>query len=141
MRYLAVLAALVMVTGCSVSMNIQRSSIRSASDVVTTVKLDKTDLEQVDTVKADIKAVAEKILKFLEDNDNSVIPFDQLQAKLCENIDDRLKPFVEQLVKQLKKFVKADKLGPNTIKRGKAFCYGVINSCDKYYNADRLEDD
>jgi len=142
MKYCALFLVVVMLLGCgcSASMNVQRSSIRSAVDVVTTVRLDQVSIGQVDDERLSIQTVTEKILAFLEGDETDVIDFESLEAKISDQLDDKFKPFVEQMFARLSKYVRADTISPFNRKRGIAFCRGAILACTRYDKTDRDDD-
>jgi len=136
-KFAVLFLVLVLVAGCA-SMNVQRSGIRGAADVITTVRLDKVDVDKVDDELASIRTVTEKILAYLEEA--SIIDLSALEDILKQQLDAKFHPFIEEGVEELRRFVKNVNIKPSNKKRGIAFCRGILKSCDLYDKTDRDDD-
>ena len=141
MRFLSVLLVIVLCTmaiGCSdtlSSLNFQRSSIRGAGDIATTIWLEETSVVKIDETKAELLGVANSIEGFL--SANPTITEKELVAGLLTVTPVEYQLLVAAIAATVNVKVEIGPIGPDNVKRIVGFLDGIRSGVAKYSIEDR----
>ena len=126
--------------GCTTTLNVQRSVLRAGGDLIATERIEDVDVDAVDAEKLAIKSAAQTIIDFLDTGDVSVLPLDGVRQALRDKLPEQYKYIADLLLAQaIDQTVSVDKIGPNNVKRLKAFAIGLKSGADEYAVEDRGE--
>jgi hypothetical protein len=128
--------ASVLLAGCTPpSMNEQRSALRAAGDVFTTIYLDDRAAADIPKRKSELKQLSEKLLEFLSDGNAAALTETKLKDGVLKLVPKGYRDMADNLLSSLSKRkaeVKIDKIGQDNIDRLKAFLIGALLGIDKY---------
>lgn len=136
---LVVMLSGIFTAGC-ISMNQQRSILRSAADNTVTAALDKKDSEsEAESFQAGIKLVATQVKSFLESNNVLDLTKDELTSKLTAIVPTEYSSYLNDLIGAVSPWQLnlGGAIGENNVKRLVAVCDGAINGAEKYSLDDR----
>lgn len=140
-RLMCVALVAVLCSGCFArSLNVQRAGLRSTGDISVTILGDATDDSEVTVVIAEVKAIAQELLAFMNTGNVWSLTKGQLEAKVVGMVPSKHRALVDDLL-GLVDVVNVDvhAIGTGNVKRIKAFLRGTIRGCDRYDKADREE--
>jgi hypothetical protein len=137
-RHAAALVSALLACGCG-TLNVQRSALRGAGDLSCTAFLDRAPEADVCVVAEETRKIAKGLIDFL----------DRLPAEGCypdalfELLRDRAGARGAWLVEGARIYCgrRLDRrltVGPDNVKRIRAYLTGVVEACDEYDPKDRL---
>ena len=140
---IALLTLVLVASGCkSVSMNVQRSSLRSSGDVGVTIYLDGCKAVTVEGKIAKIKEAVAKVEKFLEVGNAAALLPSQLRIELIQLVGPTYGILVDNLIAIISaEHLQLGKVGEKNVRRIKALLAGISCGLDEYVLEDRGSDD
>ena len=129
-------------SGCGpsfVSMNVQRSALRSTADIGVTVYLDARDITVVDAEKVTLKDVATSIDTFLNTGNVAALPLDQLRTHLHNFVPAQYHSLIDTalLAAVSRKNLDPNAIGVDNLVRIRSALYGMNLALNEYRNEHR----
>lgn len=136
------LFCLVAVCGCGqpvITLNAQRSAIRSATDIGTTAYLDQQQIEDVAKQQEAVDEIKRKIFTFLETGNVANLPLEQVKSQLAALADQKYLAIINTIIATIStQSIDIDGLiGEDNVARMLAALYGVDVALQQYRVEDR----
>lgn len=139
MRVLMCAVLAMLVVGCAMTTNMERSLLRSAGDNSITAVADEEEASDVQALVDGTEAACVALLKFLDTGGVVTLTTSELEAKMISLVDSKYSTIVSQALTGIKsaQFDVNGKIGKRNMKRVRALVKGVLRGANEYDVNDR----